>query len=209
MYDGANVMVAEVEPPPTVAVVLERSIDGEEWEPVAQTDDTAVLIDWESWSYGDIQYRATAFSAEGAATTTTIVVEARSEHVWLSGGAGFGVTARLPFDPSVQITAGRARALKQYAGRSLPVAYTGEALSRVVAVSGVTLQRSVESAPVDDLVRIAQLEGDTFMFRDPDGRRVYGQIGQVDLPRQVGVVDEDGFNAFWGYSFTLTETEPR
>lgn len=209
LFDGPAVTVADVEPPATTAVTLERSIDGESWEPVAETDDVASLIDWESWSYGDIQYRATAFSAEGATSASTIVVEARSGSLWLSGGVGFGVTARLPFDPGVQVTAGRARVLKQYAGRSLPVAYAGEALSRVVSVSGSVMQRSGETAEVDELVRVAQLPDDRFMFRDPDGRRIYGAIGDVQLPRQVGVTDSDGFNAFWGYSFTMTETEPR
>lgn len=209
LFDGPAVTVTDVEPPATTAVTLERSIDGETWEPVTETDAVASLIDWESWSYGDILYRATAFTAEGATAVTQVTVEARSGSLWLSGGSGFGVTARLPYDPSVQLTAGRARALKQYAGRRLPVAYAGEALSRVVAVSGSTMQRSNETAQVDDLVAVAQLEQETFMFRDPDGRRVYGSIGEVQLPRQVGVSDADGFNAFWGYSFTLTETEPR
>ena len=206
LYDGPNVLVSDVEPPATTSVTLERSIDGETWEPVAETDDIAALTDWESWSYGDIHYRATAFTSEGATATTEIIVEARSLHLWLSGGVGFGTTARLPFSPGVQVTAGRVRALKQYAGRSLPVAYTGEALSRVVAVSGMTEQRSEESAEVDHLVEVAQLPEDVFMFRDPDGRRIYGQIGDISLPRQMAVVDGGGFNAWWGYSFTLTET---
>jgi hypothetical protein len=209
LFDGPQVMVFDEDPPETVSVALERSLDGEEWEPVAVTEESVALIDWEAWSFGDVKYRATAFTAEGAAAVVNLTVECRSEHIWLSGGAGFGKACRLPYDPSVSISAGRARALKQYAGRSLPVAYSGEAVSRTVAVSGTTAQRSDESATVDDLVDVVQSEADTFMFRDPDGRRIYGSVSQMDLPRQSGVVDDDGFNAFWGYSFTLTETEPR
>lgn len=193
----------------TAGVLVERSIDGEAWESVAETDIDASLIDWESWSYGDIHYRATAFTAEGAAAVTEIIVEARSGQLWLSGGVGFGVTARLPFNPGVQVTAGRERTVKQYAGRSLPVAYTGEVLSRVVAVSGVVEQRSDETATVDELVDLSQVDQDMFLFRDPDGRRIYGSIGQIDLPRQSAFVDDGGFNAGWGYSFTLTETEQK
>lgn len=196
-----------------VAFTLERSVDaGGTWEPVlAETisGNGANLVDWESLSYGDTLYRAVAFTVEGATAEATFTVEARSEALWLSGGSAFGVTGRLPFDPSVQVKAGRERTLKQYAGRSLPVAYTGEALSRVVSVSGSAMQRSDETATVDHLTLIAQLEDDTFLFRDPDGRRIYGVIGEMNLPRQVATVDEDGFNAYWGYSFQLTETEPK
>lgn len=209
LFDGPTLLTSDSDTPATVSVLLERSIDGEVWEPVAATDDVASLIDWESWSYGDIQYRATAFSAEGAASVTILVVEARSGHVWLSGGVGFSATARLPFSPSVQLKTARARTLKQYAGRSLPVSYTGEALSRVVSVSGMSMQRSDETATVDELADLAQVEQDTFMFRDPDGRRIYGAIGDMDLPRRSASVDNEGFNAFWGYSFTLTETETK
>lgn len=196
-----------------VAFTLERSVDGGvTWEQVLAeqiSGNGANLVDYESLSYGDTLYRAVAFTVEGATAETIITVEARSGALWLSGGPAFGVTGRLPFDPSVQVKAGRERALKQYAGRSLPVTYTGEALSRVVSVSGTAMQRSDETATVEQLTLIAQLEQDTFLFRDPDGRRIYGVIGEMNLPRETATVDEDGFNAYWGYSFQLTETEPK
>lgn len=185
---------------------IERSVDGgTTWEPVlsdAPAGD-AGLTDWESPSYGDIQYRATAFTVDGAAASTVITVEARSDALWLSGGNGFAVTGRLPFDPSVKISAGRQRAMKQYAGRSLPVAYSGEAVSRGVAVSGRLLDDDVETADVERLTEIAQLEQPVFLFRDPDGRRIYGVMDGVDMPRQT-MTSQGGL---WGYSFTLTEAQ--
>lgn len=207
--DLERVSVSESAPPATVAVTVERSLDGLTWEAVAETADIAALMDWESWSYGDIQYRVTALSSEGAAAVSIVVVEARSAALWLSGGSGFGETARLPYDPAVSITAGRERALKRYAGRSLPVAYSGEALSRTVAVSGRVTDRDDDTAEVEAMVNIAQLEHDRFMFRDPDGRRVYGSIGDIQLPRQSSSIHPTGWEGVWGYSFTLTETESR
>lgn len=195
--------------PETVSLVIERSTDGELWELVTEVAEMAVLSDAESLSYGDTTYRVTAFTAEGAAASAEVSVEARSGAVWLSGGVGFSVACRLPFDPVVSVTAGRQRVTKQYAGRSLPVAYAGEALARVVAVSGTVADRDGESASVEDLTVLAQLEHDRFLFRDPDGRRVYGTIGEIQMPRQGGTVDDQGWNAYWGYSFTLTETETR
>src|SRR5690606_4835152 len=106
----------------TVRIVVERSVDGgDTWEVVVEVAEYGNLIDWESLSYGDTLYRATAFTAEGATAMTELTVEARSGSIWLSGGAGFAVACRLPYDPGVQVTSGRERALKQYAGRSLPV----------------------------------------------------------------------------------------
>lgn len=201
-----RVSVSDTTPPAAVNVTVERSIDGTSWEPVVETDDIASLIDWESWSYGDIQYRVTAFSAEGAAAVTVGIVPARSDALWLSGGVGLGVTGRLPHNPDVKVTAGRQRTMKRYAGRSLPVAYAGEAIARVFGISGTVVHESNESATVEQLERIAQLEQDRFMFRDPDGRRVYGTIEQVEMPRRIAHTDA---NADWGYSFTFTETEQR
>lgn len=195
--------------PATVRIVVERSVDGEVWEQVAEVASSASLIDWESLTYGDTAYRATAFTAEGAAAVATTIVQARSGALWLSGGTGFGVTARLPYDPTVSITAGRQRTLKQYAGRKLPVAYTGEALARVVAVSGEISDRDEDTADVEAMSRIAQLEHDEFLYRDPDGRRIYGQIGSIQLPRKSSTPHPDGWEGLWGYSFTLTETERR
>lgn len=204
-----RVSVSDVDPPATVHVTVERSIDGVTWEPVVETDDIASTIDWEAWSYGDIKYRVTAFSAEGAASVQVGTVEARSGALWLSGGVGYGITARLFDNPAVTVTSGRQRTTKQYAGRSLPVAYAGEAIARVIGVSGLVLDRSDEAATVAELEQMAQLPEDMFMFRDPDGRRVYGTIEQIELQRTSGFEDEDGFNADWAYSFTFTETEPR
>lgn len=206
--DG-RVLVTDVEPPPTVRVTLERSLDGSTWEPVVETSDITSAIDWEAWSYGDIQYRVTAFTAEGAASVQVTTVQTRSGALWLSGGIGYGITARLFDDPDVSMTAGRQRTTKQYAGRSKPVAYAGEAVSRVISVAGMVMDRSDETATVEQLRVMAQLEPDMFMFRDPDGRRVYGTISGIELARVEGFVDESGFNADWEYRFTFTETEPR
>jgi hypothetical protein len=197
-----------------VSFTLERSVNGgTTWEPVLAeviSGDGANLTDYESLSYGDTLYRAVAFTTEGATAETTITVEARSGALWLSGGAAYGVTGRLPFNPKTRITAGRARALKQYAGRSHPVALSGEALNRSVSVSGMTADRSWDeetTANVDHLSVIAQLEDAVFLFRDPDGRRVYGSIDVIDMSRDTVTSDVDGWNGVWGYAFTLTEAD--
>ncbi|MEZ5110927.1 MAG: fibronectin type III domain-containing protein [Microbacteriaceae bacterium] len=204
---GVNLTVGPGDTPgaaATVTIVLERSV-GAGWELVGEFTALTSIIDWESLSFGPTEYRATAFTLEGATTVTLVTVDATSGAFWLSGGVGFGITGRLPFDPKVTVSAARERALKRYAGRSKPVALTGEALSRVFAVSGRITDLDPETANVEQLTRIAHLEQDVFLFRDPDGRRVYGAIGEVQLPRESSMSHPDGWNGLWGYSFTLTE----
>lgn len=197
--------------PVTLKLTLERSVDGIVWEPMLALDDPDVmnLMDWESLSRGETQYRVTAYTVEGATSERIIVVDAESTAVWLSGGAGFSVTGRLPFNPKPEITPGRARARKRYAGRALPVAYSGEAISRVVRVSGMASDHALsgeESANVEKLTELAQISDPVFMFRDPDGRRIYGQIDDIPMPRDTVAPHESGWNGLWGYQFALEET---
>lgn len=193
-----------------IMFTIDRSVDGGvTWEPVL--DDTlpgngANLTDWESLSNGETLYRAVAFTVEGATAETIVTVAAGSEALWLSGGSAFGLTGRLPLNPSVGISAGRARALKQYAGRSHPVAIVGEALARTVQVSGMTADNAIgdeTTADVEQLTQISQSEEPVFLFRDPYGRRVYGAIDSIDVNHKTASDD----NGFWDYSFTLVETE--
>ena len=191
---------------------IERSVDGGvSWEAVLAeviSGDGANLVDYESLSHGTTQYRAVAFTTEGATAETIIEVDADSDALWLSGGPAYGDTGRLPLNPDVKHTAGRQRALKEYAGRSKPVALVGESTTRTVTVNGRTTDTpwADETANTETLIRIAQLPERLFLFRDPDGRRIYGVIGDVDLPRMQALRNPDGTpNGLWGYSFTLTE----
>ncbi|OJU39678.1 MAG: hypothetical protein BGN97_00210 [Microbacterium sp. 69-10] len=202
--DTTDVQVVAPLPPAAVRMTVER-LSGTRWVPLMDGPAGATFIDSRSPSYADIVYRATGFTAEGAATVTEIIVPARSGALWLSGGAGFMTTCRLPFDPQYTITAGRARASKQFAGRPLPVVLTGEALERIVAVTGSTSDLEDDTASADKLTELAQVPEPLFLFRDPDGRRIFGGIGQIQLGRQGSEWHPDGWNSLWGYSFTLTE----
>jgi len=198
--------------PDTISMELERSVDGgESWELIFNGFDPAqTVIDFESLSYGDTMYRATAYTAAGAAAETVVTVEARSGAVWLAGGPGFALCGRLPFNPKVSVTVGRSRAARQYAGRSLPVAYAGEAVGRSFSVSGMTADEALQgevTAAVSLLDDISTAVEPTHMLRDPDGRRVYGLIGDVQVSRDTAIGGTvRPWNGLWGYSFTLTDT---
>lgn len=196
--------------PETVRVVIERSIDEETWELVGEVTEESALTDGQSLSYGDTQYRATAFTQPGATEETIVVVEARSTALWLSGGPGFAETARLPFSPKPAIAAGLARVGKRYAGRKKKVIYSGTATSWAISVSGGTFDHAIngeETASVDRLTEITQLPERLHMIRTPDGVRRYGMLSGVEMPRQGASGHPSGWNGRWGYSFTLTEGE--
>lgn len=205
-----------VSAPVTETVQVERSVDGgESWEPLAagivpDENGDIHLTDWESLSHGATVYRVTTYAASGASMAVTPEVVADSGALWLSGGPGFARTARLPFDPKVSLDAGRARALKRYAGREFPVAYSGEAVTRTIQVSGRTADEALagqSTADVEALTDVALERSPVHMFRDPDGRRVYGVIGSVQMPREtVTTGHARPWNGIWGYGFTLTET---
>lgn len=180
---------------------VERSVDGVNWEPVAAAlVGESVIQDGEGLSFGSTWYRVTAVSDLPSIATTVVEVVSDSDALWLSGGIGFAVTARLPFNPKPEITPGRARAAFRYAGRPLPVAYAGEAVARQVNVSGRMFDNAGEvAAGVEAMTALAQHPSPVHLFRDPDGRRIYGMVSDVPMPREtVGV---------WAYSFTLTETD--
>lgn len=206
-WDGPpdNSTSTAVRPPETVAVSVERSIDGgDSWETILEpSEPLQTLIDTQSLSNGTTLYRVMSFTVADAATTQIIPLETVSEALWLSAGDNFQYTARLPFNPSVTIEGGRERSLRRYSGREKPVAYAGEHVSRSVKVSGMILDNEVENADVDALLTLFQDPNALFMFRDPDGRRIYGVVSDVSLPRQ-GASSSGGI---WGYSFSLDEAE--
>ena len=205
-YDGPWVAG---DPAATVRVTIERSTDGTTWEPVPGGDLTgpATLYDFESPSYGELQYRVTAYTAENATATTTVTVIADSNALWLSGDVGFARTCRLPYDPSVQVSPSRQRAGVVYDGRSTEVALVGPAVARVVSVSG-TVEDHAEDEPVAtpaDLDALAVNPERLFLYRDPDGRRIYGYIGEITMPRKYATGSRDSWNGIWGFSFELKE----
>lgn len=198
--------------PATTVLDLDRSVDGGDvWESILDgVAPDITVVDFESLSYGDTKYRVTAYTATGASAETIVTVEARSGAVWLGGGAGFAVCGRLPLNPSVDAQFARSRAERRYAGRTLPVAYAGEQVTRGYTVSGVTADETLSgevTAAVELLDQIATESSPVHVLRDPDGRRVYGLIGEVEVSRDTvtaGTVKP--WNGIWGYSFGITQT---
>lgn len=184
-------------------VTVERSVDGgSTWETVIDSipfDGELAFPDHEALSRGTTIYRVLAANlATGAAAVVTHSVTADSDALWLSGGHALAVHARLPYNPDVEIDRGRSRTVKRYMGRSLGVAYAGGQLSRVVDVSGVLRDSDPDVVGVDALGDLACVDTTTFMYRDPDGRRLYGVISGIAAHRTM--------RGLWEYGFSFEET---
>ncbi len=194
--------------PETMSILVERSIDGgTTWEPALATDPGVTVSDWESLSRGVTLYRVTGVSASGASTAVEYPVTADSGVLWLSGGVGFSLTAPLPLDPKIAFDDRRDRSTEYYEGREMPVAYAGEHLKTVVAVSGSLIDREDHSAEVDQLRALIRDPEPTHLLRDPDGRRIYGVVSSVQIPRQQAIDRADGWAGVWQYSFSIEETD--
>ncbi|WP_017883461.1 fibronectin type III domain-containing protein [Leucobacter sp. UCD-THU] len=189
----------------TIAVDVLRSIDGGvTWEAILEQADPNLLFDdWESLTAGLTTYRAIAYAETGASATTDYVARADSPALWLSGGIGFATAARLPYNPAIKVDASRARSVQRYEGRALGVPYAGEQLTRTVDASGALLEDDPDNPSIDRMIELAQTIEPVHLYRDPDGRRIYGVIGSISLPRETGASD----GAVWRWSFQLEETD--
>ena len=125
-------------------------------------------------------------------------MHADSDAMWLGGGDQFMVTARLPFDPTKQVTVSRARALQRYEGRSRAVAYAGEQTAQTISAGGTILTDDERNASLARMEELAQSSEPVHLYRDPDGKRVYGMLSAINLTRNTDI--------WWGFDFTLEET---
>lgn len=184
--------------PHAVTSDIERSVDGGmSWGPFVQGAPLPVFVtDTEALSNGVTMYRVTTYSEDDASSVVIHEVTSDSPSVWLSGGEGFTRTVRLPYDPAVSLTRGRERAVRRYAGRPKPVVHAGEAVTRTVDYGGTLL---LDEQSPDELADLVADEAPVHLYRDPDGRHVYGAISDVQLTRES--------HAHWGFGFQLTETE--
>ena len=186
----------------TVAIDVLRSVDGgRSWEPLltGSSEVNAILADPEALSNGQTMYRAIAYSALGATASTEVSVVAESIAVWLNGGEAFALAARLPYNPSVKVQRGRARALHEFDGRAAAVAYSGSRVSRSVQHAGVVLVDDPMTADEATLDALAVTPAPVHLLRDPTGRRMYGVLSEIDCDLDTPVK--------LNYSFTIQEAE--
>jgi hypothetical protein len=166
------------------------------WETLAAgVADDATLIDTTGPIANDGEYRVIAHSEAPSAKVSDPLPPSGYDDRWVyvSGGPNFRQVARLMGNIALRSTTSRERSLYQFAGRSKPVMFAGEARTRVIDVAGLLDGESSSPAEWEDLIS----DNEVLLFRDPLGHRIYGSVPQV-------AIDHIG-NDMYAISFTVTE----
>jgi hypothetical protein len=187
-----------------VSVDVQRQIDGGAWVTILTDVEldavtrTAVVQDTVPITVGTNTYRAVAYSALPSSVMSAEDDVVTSETTWgyLSGGTRFGTVARFRAMPTFAASAGRAKAVYHFAGRSLPVQFLGEALTTTLSVSG---RLTSDGGTAAEFEALAQADG-VVCWRGPDGRRMFGSVPKID----TGATRLKGLQTV---AFTLTELD--
>lgn len=184
--------------PATVRVEVWRSLDGQTWESLGDTDTGWTAVDLlppltRPW------YKARAYSAEGGWTDSTPVqVLIDSDDVHINWGAGHTRLLRGSWDPSIQVEGGRAKALQRNVGDDAPSITWGRRLPKVIR-SSFTVDELLGDQPVTAWEEASEYPG-TVIWRDPAGRVLEGFLDAVAL--------DEGDVTQQRVAFTFGESRP-
>lgn len=184
-----------------------RSIDGGPYELVADlVPPGATITDWTPATKGTNDYRVTAWSATPTSADSAVAtVVTDSCWLYLNGGPEWSQVARLRGEPSVGLTVGRRKVLHQFAGRTQPVEYTGQARMRVYRLSGKVAGHAGARADMWGTwaawEQLADLPA-PLVYRDPLGRREFVSVGS-----DVQIVHSPG-GRWADITATLTVVDP-
>lgn len=174
-----------------VHVDIWRAIDEGEWELIATGVplDTTVT-DWAPTVAGTNRYRADAVSALPSSRSSDPVELVTPQPgdvpaIWLSGGPGYSQVCRVISNLQLTpVTDRQARVLHQFAGRTYPVEFSGEALAEAWTVYGEVIEGSRnEGSPAREWLDLAQLPG-PFLLRTRvfGGVRAHVSVGGITTP---------------------------
>lgn len=169
--------------PAAVRNRVERSDDGgQSWTTI--TEDLTVsgsLTDYESSSHGHVTYRVTATSDLPSSSVTTKDLDVESWAMWIGGGADFGITVPLRWDPLHSCKTGLAnRKLHRFAGRTKAVEMSGRHREKTLSLSAVLFDEDFWM--IQRLEELSYMPG-PFLYRDPMGRRVYCSVRDFTADR--------------------------
>lgn len=164
---------------------IERSVNGgATWEPVLESSTGGSFEDFQGLSHGETLHRATITTKLGTSNTTTVSTVTESWAVWLGSGTRWENTARLPYDPALEITNSRDRTVEHYAEDTQPTAYAGTALTRKYAVGGRIIAGDSANVVAERFREITDAADPLILYRDPLGHRVWGAISELSTPYQ-------------------------
>ena len=194
--------VSDVNAPETTSFNIERSINGGEWVTlVSGYPINSEFLDWTATSNGRNTYRVHAVSDLPSTSHVDIEVVADNDcYLYLGGGPGHAVVARLKVVTTRTLQTGRQRVLNQYAGRESPVETSGIALPWEMSVTATLVPSgmcNVRQSDVEELLRVFGYPGPHLM-RDGDGRYEWVSLSIPDV--NLGYLGEA--------TFTMTRSSP-
>lgn len=171
-----------------------HSTNGEDWALVGLIPENGSITDYLPNIHGLNYYKVEAWSdLPSAATATATVVTDEENRIWLNAGPGFGLAVPLVYNPGIGIDTGRDKTLHKFAGRTKPVAFTGEHTSKTIALDALLIDYAPED--VEDLV----LAHGTACYRDPSGRRIFVSIENAGFTHKR--------SNMWTMTASLTEVD--
>jgi len=200
--EETGAVIINIENPPTVEGEvdashneLHRAIDGEDWELIA----TAIPLNTALTDYipavGTLNhYKVVAVSSLPSRHESDAATVSTMDHrwwVWVNAGPGFVTGVRVRDDAEVEVSSGRDKELRKFAGRRLPVEYTGEQRDRTISLSA---KLSPESSQPSDIEYLADLPAPA-CIRTPDGQRYFVSTGEPSLSYR-------GMSKHMSWSFT-------
>ena len=126
---------------------------------------------------GTNTYQVTTISVDGATATATVpMVTAEKKWAFLSSGAGFANIISFGAGLNLNSTPTRSSTLVEASGRARPIALFGTSGTLEVAGTTSLFPKSSQygSGPAD--VEAFLLAADITCYRDPSGRRMFGQV---------------------------------
>ena len=184
----------------TVKMSVER-LDDHGYTLIAEnlTQQSNNLTDPEAYSSGATTYRITAYAATGATSVKEVTLQAGSSSIWIGGGSSYSEIAKLHFDPELSIETGRLRTSHRFSGRPKPVAYASAQLTNTIKISGHILEDDTLNSALSHVERVCTDPSPIHLYRDPTGRRIYGNLSALSLTR---IADQ-----LWSYSLSIEETD--
>lgn len=174
----------------TVSNELWVSDDEETWYLLAEgIPPSTTVVDYIPRLGRPTYYRAVAISAlPSRATSAAIEVEANTAPfwVWINAGPDFQQAVRVRDDAAITDTFGRAKVLKQRAGRRKPVEHTGEQRTRTISLSAklaLVGDATERSSTPDEIYAIAEQPAPVCV-REPDGTRYFVSTGAPSISKQ-------------------------
>lgn len=197
--------------PDAVSIILERSIDGGEWQQLfADAVTSVVWLDYGCSLTGANSYRATAVSALPSQSQTTVTYQSpvlpRRNVLILATGDGLSDVLRFSLVGQADLTVDRDLTLNVFAGRAYPVPTHGTAVTRSIAVQATLIYPgdadSLEAQ--QDTIERLFVGSDPLatmyptLYRDSLGRRFYCSLSALTVPSKY-MPDA---------SFTVTQVDP-